>query len=82
MLGLTPQIGRFFTAADATNTSIPAPGWSARTRLEWARMLVTRRQTGDLERARHLLAEALATARELGLGNVERRAVTLLGELG
>jgi hypothetical protein len=35
---------------------------------------------GDGERARTLLGEALATARDLGLGTVERRAGALLGE--
>jgi hypothetical protein len=55
-----------------------APTWLARTHLEWARMLLMRRQPGDVERARELLGQALATARELGLGTVERRAVELL----
>jgi hypothetical protein len=41
-------------------------------------MLLTRRQPGDSDRARELLGQALATARELGLANVERRAVELL----
>jgi hypothetical protein len=50
----------------------------ARTRLEWARMLLARRRPEDADRARDLLDPALATARELGLGNVERRAVELL----
>jgi hypothetical protein len=50
----------------------------ARTRLEWARMLLTRRQPGDADRARELLGQALLTARELGLATVERRAVELL----
>jgi hypothetical protein len=44
-------------------------------------MLLTRRQPGDAERARQLLGQALDAARELGLGNVERRAVELLGKL-
>jgi hypothetical protein len=41
-------------------------------------MLMVRREAGDAERARHLLGHALATARELGLGNVERRALAAL----
>jgi hypothetical protein len=69
---------RLFAAADATHASIPAPGWLARTRLEWSRMLLTRREPGDPERARELLGQALATARELGLAKVERDAVALL----
>ena len=43
-------------------------------------MLLTRRDAGDPDRARELLGQALATARELGLANVERQAVAL-GEL-
>jgi hypothetical protein len=41
-------------------------------------MLLTRGGPGAAERAGELLHQALAAARELGLGNVERRAVALL----
>lgn len=80
---LATTIGRFDDAearfaAAATHERIQAPTWLARTRLEWARMLLVRRQPGDVERARELLGQALATARELGLGNIERQAVALL----
>jgi predicted ATPase/class 3 adenylate cyclase len=67
-----------FAAAEATHERIGAPTWLARTRLEWARMLLTRRLSGDAERARELLGQALTAARQLGLQNVERRAVELL----
>ncbi|HKY76017.1 MAG TPA: hypothetical protein VJS45_07750, partial [Acidimicrobiia bacterium] len=67
-----------FGAAQMTHEQFAAPTWLARTRLEWGRMLLTRRQPGDTERANELLAQALTTARDLGLGNVERRAVALL----
>src|SRR5207237_9449529 len=77
-LGRLEEADRFFAAADATHGTIPAPVWLARTRLEWARMLLARRQPGDAERAGELLDRAVAAARELGLGNVERRAVQLL----
>ena len=46
--------------------------------LEWARMLLTREEPGDADRARGLLGQALGTARELGLATVERRAVELM----
>ena len=71
---------RRFADAAATHERIGAPAWLARTRLEWARMLLTRRQPGDADRARELLGQALDTARELDLANVERRAVILLQE--
>ena len=67
-----------FAVAATTHERIGAPTWFARTQLEWARMLLTRRQPGDAERAQELLDQALATARELGLANIERRAVRLL----
>ena len=69
---------RRFAEAAATHGCIPAPNWLARTRLEWARMLILRNRSGDAERARLLLDQALSTARALGLANIERRAVQLL----
>jgi hypothetical protein len=41
-------------------------------------MLLARRVPEDAQRARDLLGQALATARDLGLANVERHAVALL----
>lgn len=81
---LATTLGRFdgaeahFATGASTHARIGASTWFARTHLEWARMLLTRREPGDAERARDLLSEAVATAREFGLGNVERRAVALL----
>jgi DNA-binding SARP family transcriptional activator len=68
---------RYSAAAD-THQRIGAPAWLARTRLEWARMLLARGGPGDAERARELLGQALHTARELGLASVGRRAAGLL----
>jgi class 3 adenylate cyclase len=67
----------FLDAAD-THERVAAPNWLARTRLEWARMLLRRREQSDRERAQALLDRVLATARERGLANLERRAVQLL----
>jgi tetratricopeptide (TPR) repeat protein len=75
------QAESHFHAAAQRHSDMGAQPWLARTRLEWARMLLTRRQPGDAERARELLGRALTTARELGLANVERRAVALLGQV-
>ena len=69
--------GRFNGAA-ATHERIGAPHWLARTRLEWARMLLLRGRPGDPERAHELLGQVLTVARERGLANIERRAVKLL----
>ncbi len=67
-----------FIAAQSLHEQLAAPTWLARTRLEWARMLLRRHQAGDADRARHLLGQAVDAARNLGLGNVERQAVGLL----
>jgi tetratricopeptide (TPR) repeat protein len=81
---LATTLGRFdeanvrFAAAAAMHERLSAPTLLARTRLEWARMLMVRREADDAERAHHLLGHALTTARQLGLGNVERRAIALL----
>lgn len=77
-LGHYDEAETWFAAAAATHERLRAPHWLARTILERARMLLARRAAGDAERARELLGQALATARELGLGNVERRAAALL----
>jgi tetratricopeptide (TPR) repeat protein len=80
-LGRHDEADAHFDAAHATHTRMGAPTLLARTRLEWARMLLTRRATGDAERARELLGQALTTARELGLSSVERRGAALLSHL-
>jgi hypothetical protein len=74
-IGDWPEAEVRFTAAAATHERIGAPTWLARTRLEWARMLLAHAEPGDGERAHDLLHQALATARELGLANIERGAV-------
>ena len=77
-LGRFEDAARHFATAAARHETIGAPTWLARTRLEWARMLLSRRQVGDVDQARELLGQALDTARDLGLANIERRAVQLL----
>ena len=49
-----------FANAATRHEQIPAPTLLARTRLEWARMLLTRRGPGDGERARSCSARRLA----------------------
>jgi class 3 adenylate cyclase len=68
----------YFSNAAATHERIGAPTWLARTRLEWARMLLTRAEPGDAEMAADLLHQALETARALGLPPIERDAAALL----
>jgi tetratricopeptide (TPR) repeat protein len=68
----------YFGAAAATHERIGAPTWLARTRLEWARMLLAHAEPKDGERAHDLLGQALATARNVGLPAIERGAFELL----
>ncbi|HKY75093.1 MAG TPA: AAA family ATPase [Acidimicrobiia bacterium] len=67
-----------FAHAETIEQRIGAPTWLARTRLEWARMLLRRSGPRDSERARELLTKALDTAREYGLARIEAQAGALL----
>jgi class 3 adenylate cyclase len=77
-LGHFDDAEQHFLLALPTLHRIGASGWAARTNIEWARMLVRRSQGGDPDQARRLAAEALTSARQLGLTNVERHAVEVL----
>ena len=79
-LGSLHEAEEHFVQAESTHARVGAPTWLARTRLEWARMLLSREQRGDADRARELLGQALSTARDLGLAKVERDGVALVGE--
>ncbi len=85
---LAGVLGRFdeseahLASAEAAHERSEAPTWLARTRLEWARILLLRGQPGDAERAQQLLDQGLVTARDLGLAGVERHAAALLQECG
>jgi class 3 adenylate cyclase len=68
----------YFGDAAAMHERIEAPTWLARTRLEWARMLLVRAAPGDAARSVDLLHLALETARVLGLPPIERDASRLL----
>jgi tetratricopeptide (TPR) repeat protein len=77
-LGRDAEAEERFAAAEQIHEDFGARPWTARTRLDWAGMLLARSQPGDVDHARKLLGQALATARELGLAAIERRAVELL----
>ncbi len=78
-LGRRDDAEHHFTVAAGEHERIGAPTYLARTRLEWARMLLTFGTPGDEGRAHAMLGAASATARELGLLGVERDATALLG---
>lgn len=66
-----------FAAAARTHEAMGAPAFLARTRVEWAAMLLTRGREGDLDRGRALLDQAEPVAAELGLLRLSRRIETL-----
>jgi len=76
-LGNFDEANQHFATAERMHEGFGAVPWTARTRIEWAEMLAQRNQPGDSERAHGLLAQALATASELGLGTIERRGRAL-----
>jgi class 3 adenylate cyclase/tetratricopeptide (TPR) repeat protein len=78
VLGRFGEADGYFHSAALFHERLAAPTRLARTRLEWARMLLSRGDSRDAERAAEFLQHALTTARELGLGNVERHATALL----
>ncbi|MEA2493963.1 MAG: hypothetical protein QOJ29_1874, partial [Thermoleophilaceae bacterium] len=58
---------RHFEQAIKMNTQIRSPFWTAHTQHDYARMVLLRSRVGDRDRALQLLAQALATAEQLGL---------------
>jgi hypothetical protein len=67
----------YLLASDAAHERLQAPGWRARTRLARARLLLRRGEREGAKQARQLLGQVIATARDLGLVNLERRAAEL-----
>ncbi|MCA1842793.1 MAG: hypothetical protein LC792_06295, partial [Actinobacteria bacterium] len=67
-----------FLAAAAAHERIAAPVLLAYTRLEWARMLLARAESTDVQRARDLLDQARAAASEFGLAKIGNDATELL----
>jgi tetratricopeptide (TPR) repeat protein len=68
---------RHFEDALAVGRRIGAPPHVARASVDYARMLLERGTNADLERARALLADAAASAREMGMAAVAADAGTL-----
>jgi tetratricopeptide (TPR) repeat protein len=77
-VGRLDEADAHFAAAAAAHTRIGAPAWLARTQLDWAALLLTRQHHGDIQTAARLLGQAQATARQLALNTLERRAATLI----
>lgn len=77
-IGRLDQAEEDFLAAAGIHERIGAPHWLAASRLELARVLLARGRPKDDVRARDLLRQALGTARELGLTDIERGAAEVL----
>jgi len=73
LLGRLEEAEQHFNKAMAMNGRMNAQPWLAHTKYQYARMLLSRDQTGDREKASGLIKDALATARELGMSSLERR---------
>jgi tetratricopeptide (TPR) repeat protein len=80
VLGAYEAAEAHFREAVGIHTRLRSPYWIASTQIEWSRLLLRRRHPTDADRAREMLGEALAGAREFGLAKVERDAVVLLGD--
>ena len=81
MLGATEDAEAHFAEALEIHEKLGAPFLIALTRLEWGRMLLSRRASGDLDRARTDLHSALDVARRFGYIGVETRAGEVLSTL-
>jgi hypothetical protein len=69
-LGRYDEAEELFAEAIGLSQRACAPTYIAWTQVAWADALVTRDESGDVERARGLAEQALTTAEELGLGRV------------
>ena len=76
ILGRWDKAEQHFEDALAMNSKMGARPWLAHTQYQYARMLLSRDQEKDGDRAATLLKEALATARELGMRALEQRIAT------
>jgi tetratricopeptide (TPR) repeat protein len=73
-LGRHADAERHFAQACAVHERVGAPGYLARTRVDWANALLERGGAGDAERAGELLEQAVQAARELGAAGIEKLA--------
>ena len=79
MTGRWDDAEEHFRRADELNRRALAAPFVARTQLDHAEMLYTRRRRGDIARAESLLGAARATAENLGLGGLQQRLQRLAG---
>ena len=73
VVGRWDEAEQHFDTALTMNRRMGGRPWLAHTQYQYARMLLSRDQPGDSEKADALIKEALATARELGMAALEQR---------
>ena len=78
VLGRHGEAAEFFDAAARFSDEVGAPCFGARTRLNWARMLLDRARPSDGVVVARLLQEAFDAAQRGGYGTTLRRATRLL----
>jgi tetratricopeptide (TPR) repeat protein len=78
--GRFDEAERHFLDALQMNERLGARPWLADTESAYGQMLLTRNEPGDAERARELIAQALATYQELGMEPYAARASALARE--
>lgn len=78
VLGRLDAADESLRRGESAHAQVPAPLWLARSRLERARVLLARHAPHCTEQAGDLLNDVLDTARQYGLGAVERSATELL----
>jgi tetratricopeptide (TPR) repeat protein len=82
LLGRYDDAERHFERALEMNAHIRARVWVAHTQHDYARMLVARDRSGDRERAATLAAEALTTARAVGMKPLGAKVIELRAAAG
>ena len=78
-LGHLDDADAYFAEAAAMDGKAGARSCLARTRVDWARLLLSRSGPGDVDRAVVLLDQVLEATAEIGLPTIEQRARQLRG---
>jgi tetratricopeptide (TPR) repeat protein len=79
LLELFDESEAHFKEAIEVNERMGARGWAARSRYDFARMLITRDGPGDRENAEQLLSVAILAAQDLGMRLLAQEASASLG---
>jgi tetratricopeptide (TPR) repeat protein len=81
-MGAHDEADEYFRSALDMHERLGAPIYAARTRTEWARALAGRNGADHLTTAQHLLEQALAAYRALGLDSPAEQVAARLAALG